>query len=168
MLGTADDVVGRVAFAFEQQVGLANGVSLSVDFLAVQVRRHLLAVLRGELLKCLLGYRQHAARAARTVVEQVGAGLDLVGDRQQDQLRHQLHGVSRCPVLAGFFVGLFVEAADQLLEDGSHAMVVETVRAQIDIRESELLDQRSERVCLRETRNLVAELKVVEDVLHVG
>ena len=32
----------------------------------------------------------------------------------------------------------------------------------------ELLDQRAERVGLREARDLVAELEVVEDVLHVG
>ena len=39
--------------------------------------------------------------------------------------------------------------------------------AQIDVRGSELLDQRAERVRLREPRNLVSELEVVEDVLYV-
>ena len=45
-------------------------------------------------------------------------------------------------MLAGFLVVLLVEAADELLEHGSHAVVVETGRAEIDIRGSKLLDQR--------------------------
>ena len=48
-LRAADDVVGALAFAFEQHVGLADGVGLGVDLLAVEMRRDLLAVLRGEL-----------------------------------------------------------------------------------------------------------------------
>ena len=79
----------------------------------------------GELLQRLLGDGQHAARAAGAVVEQIGAGLDLVGDRQKDEVRHQLDGVARRPVLAGLLVVLLVEAADQLLEDRPHRMVVE-------------------------------------------
>ena len=80
---------------------------------------------RGESLQRLLGDRQHAAGAAGAVVEEVGARLDLVGDRQEDQVRHQLDGVARRPVLAGLLVVLLVEAADQLLEDRAHPVVVE-------------------------------------------
>ena len=98
---------------------------------------------------------------------------------QEDQLGHQLDGVARRPVLAGLLVVLLVEAADQLLEDRAHRMVVEArqlhravavqdrVRAEVDRRVEELLDQRAERVGLREPRDLVAELEVLEDVLHV-
>ena len=121
VLRAADDVVRRVALALEQQVGLADGVGLGVDLLAVEVGGDLLAVLRGELLQRLLGHGQHAAGAAGAVVEQVGARLDLVGDGQEDELRHQLDGVARRPVLAGLLVVLLVEAADQLLEDRAHA-----------------------------------------------
>ena len=39
--------------------------------------------------------------------------------------------------------------------------------AEVDRRVEELLDQRAERVRLREPRDLVAELEVVEDLLHV-
>ena len=125
VLGAADDVVRRLALALEQQVGLADGVGLGVDLLAVEVGGDLLAVLLGELLERLLGHGQHAAGAAGAVVEQVGAGLDLVGDGQEDQLRHELDGVARRPVLAGLLVVLLVEAADQLLEDRAHGVVVE-------------------------------------------
>ena len=41
------------------------------------------------------------------------------------------------------------------------------VRAQVDVGREELLDQRAERVGLRQPRDLVAELEVVEDLLHV-
>ena len=116
---------GGLALALEQQVGLADGVGLGVDLLAVEVRGDLLAVLGGESLQRLLGDGEHAAGAAGAVVEQVGARLDLVGDRQEDQVRHQLDGVARRPVLAGLLVVLLVEAADQLLEDRAHGVVVE-------------------------------------------
>ena len=49
VLRAAHDVVGGLALAFQQQVGLADGVGLGVDLLAVQVGGDLLAVLGGEL-----------------------------------------------------------------------------------------------------------------------
>ena len=45
VLRPADDVVRRLAFALEQQVGLGDGVGLGVDLLAVEVGGDLLAVL---------------------------------------------------------------------------------------------------------------------------
>ena len=99
---------------------------------------------------------------------------------QEDELRHQPHGVARRPVLAGLLVVLLVEAADQLLEDRAHAVIVEAgmahaavgvhhrLRTQVDVGRGELLDQRAECVGLGEARDLVAELEAVEDVLHVG
>lgn len=145
MFRAADDVVGRVAVAFEQRVGLADGVGLAVDFLAVKVRGDLFAVGLGNLLKGLLGHRQHAAGAAGAAVEQVGAGLDLVGHRQEHQVRHQPHGIARRPVFAGFFVVVFVEATDEFLEHRTDRVVVEArqfanrERADVDVPVEELL-----------------------------
>jgi hypothetical protein len=133
-----------------------------------------------ELLEGLLGYRQHPARSAGAVVDQVGPGFDLIGDGQKDEPRHQLDGIARRPVLAGLLIVLLVEATDQLLEDRAHRVVVEArvlhravavlhrVRAQVDGRAEELFNQGAERVGLGEARDLVAELEVVEDLLHVG
>jgi len=73
VLGAADDVVRRVALALEQKVGLADGLGLGVDLLAVEVRGHLLALRCSEFLQRLLRDGQHAARAAGAVIEQVGA-----------------------------------------------------------------------------------------------
>ena len=117
VLRAAHDVVRGLALALEQEVGLADRIGLGVDLLAVEVGGDLLAALRGELAQRLLGHGQHAAGAAGPVIEQVGAGLDLVRDGQEDELRHQPHGVARGPVLARLLVVLLVEAAHQLLED---------------------------------------------------
>ena len=174
------DVVAAVALALQQQVGLADRVGLGVDLLAEQVRGDVLAVLGRELPQRLLGHGQHAAGAAGAVVEEIRAGLDPVGDGQEDEPRHQPHGVARRPVLARLLVVLLVEAPDQLLEYRAHAVVVEPGMpdravgvlhrggTQVDVGRGELLDQRAQRVGLRQPRDLVAELEVVEDVLHVG
>jgi hypothetical protein len=73
-----------------------------------------------------------------------------------------------------------VEAAHQLFEHRSHAVVVEAgvfhravavpdrMGAQVDVGRQELFDQAAERVGLREARDLVAELEVVENLLDVG
>ena len=44
-------------------------------------------------------------------------------------------------MLAGLFVVLLVEAADQLLEDGAHAVVVQAAGRQVEVGVEELLDQ---------------------------
>ena len=164
----ADDVVGALALALEQHVGLADGVGLGVDLLAVEQALDLLAALGADGGERLLGDGEHAARAAGAVVEQVGAGLDLGLDGQEDEVRHQAHGVARRPVLAGLLVVLLVELADQLLEDRAHRVVVDAGRREVDVGIEELVDQRAEGVGLGQRRELVAELEVVEDVLDVG
>ena len=83
-------------------------------------------------------------------------------------------------MLAGLFVVFFVEAPNQFLEDRPHRVVVETrmldaaitvenrIGAKIDTRIEKLLDQRPERVCFRKARDLIAELKIIDDLLDVG
>ena len=137
------------------------------------------AALSGDLRQRLLGHRQHAAGAAGTVVHQIGSGVDPVGDGQEDELRHQAHGIARGPVLAGLLIVLLVEAADQLLEDRAHRVVIQAgvldravavadrVGAEVHVLRQELLDQRAERVGLRELRDQVAKLEVLQNVLDV-
>ena len=89
------EVLGLLAFAFEQQIGLGDGVGLRVDFLAEQMDGDFLAVLPGQLAQGFFRHGQHAAGAAGAVVDQIGAGFDLVGDRQEDQVGHELHHIAR-------------------------------------------------------------------------
>jgi hypothetical protein len=146
---------------------IADGVGLRVDLLAVEQALDLLTALRGEPGQRVLGHGEHATRAAGAVVQHVGTGLDLVLDRQEHEVGHQAHGIARRPVLAGFFVVLFVELADQLLEHRAHRVVVDAGRGEIDVRVQELGDQRAQRVGARQRGQLIPELEVLQDVLHV-
>ena len=89
---------------------------------------HLLALLGGQLRQGLLGDGQHPAGAASAVVDQVGAGPDLIGDGQEDEAGHELHHVPRSEVFPGLLVVLLVEAPDELFEDRAHAVVVQAVQ----------------------------------------
>jgi len=59
---------------------------------------------------------EHAARAARAVIEQVAAGLEAIRDGQEDERGHEADGVAGRPVFAGLLVVLLVELADEFLE----------------------------------------------------
>ena len=93
-------VVGLDALSLQDEVGLADGVGLGVHFLAVQVDGHLLAAFAGELHQRLFRDRQHPAGAAGAVVDQVGARLDLVRYRHEDEAGHELHHVTRGEVFS--------------------------------------------------------------------
>jgi len=131
-LRAADDVVGAFAFALEQHVRLADGVSLGIDLLAVEQGSHLLLALRRDAGERVLGNGKHAAGAAGAVVKQVGAGLDLLLDGQEDEVGHQANGVAWCPVFAGLFVILFVKLADQFFKHRSHGMVIYALGRKVD------------------------------------
>ena len=73
--GAVLDVVGLDALALEDEIGLADGVGLRVDLLAVEMNGDLLALVAGELVERLFGHGQHAAGAAGAVVDEIGAGL---------------------------------------------------------------------------------------------
>ena len=78
-----------------------------------------------DFVEGLLCDREHPSGSDRAVIEEVCVGLDLLLDGEKYQLGHELHGVAGSPVFAGFLVVLLVEPADQVLEYGSHGMVVE-------------------------------------------
>src|SRR5690349_17678654 len=138
-----------------------------------------LAMRFSKRLQRLFCHSEHPTRPTCTVVQKIRARLDITCDWQEDQLRHQLYGIARRPVLARLFVVLLVEAPYELLEHRAHAVVVEArmlnrticgehrVRAQIDVWREQLLDQSSKRISLRQARNLIAELEILEYVLHV-
>ena len=124
MLRSAHDVVVDALLAFEQEVSLADGVGLGVDFLPVEVSRYLCLPLGGEVAEGFFRDGEHSASAECAVVEQVGARFYLVRDRPEYELCHEFNGVTGGPVLPGFLVVLLVEATRQVLEDGPHGVVV--------------------------------------------
>ena len=83
----------------------------------------------GQCLQGLFGHRQHTAGATTAVVQGVTARLNLVFNRQKQQLGHELHHVTRREMLASLFIVFLVEAADQFLKHRAHAMVVERGQA---------------------------------------
>ena len=180
MLGAADDVLIDVPFLLEEHVGLADRVGLVVDVLPVEVGRDLFLALVCYALEGLLRYGQHPAGPDGAVVEQIGAGLDALPDGLEDQLGHELHRVSGCPVLAGLLVVLLVETAHQVLEDRPHGVVVQPGEphrpvlvqdrfgAEIDLRVEEAGDDVAQGVSVGESAYLVAELELLQDVLDVG
>ena len=79
-----------------------------------------------------------------------------------------------------FLIVFFVEAADQLLEHGAHAVVVQRgqlnaavgilhrQRREIDLGVEEVVDQVTKDVRIHQLLDLVAEVELGEDFLHVG
>ena len=172
--GAADDIIGGVAIALEQEVGLANGVGLATDFLPVEVGGDLFAMFFGNLLEGFLGDGEHPARAAGAIIKQIGTRLDLVGHRKKHQAGHEPHGVAGCPVFAGFGVIFFIELAHQVFKDGAHGMIIQTGQiadwagTEVDVFVQKLLDQLAEAIGFGEFGDLIPELEVFDDVLDVG
>jgi hypothetical protein len=141
-------MVGVLALAFEQHVGLADGVGLGVDLLTVEVAGDLKSSFLRNSCERLLGDGQHAAGAAGAVVEQVGAGFDLVLYREEDEVGHEADGIAGGPVLAGLLVIVFIELADELFEDGAHRVIVDSRGGEVDFGVEKFADEGAEGIGL--------------------
>ena len=127
------NVVGLRAFALDEQISFRNRVGFRVDFLAVQINRSVFAALGRELAQAFFRDGQHAARAACAVIDEIRAGFKAVGNRQEDQIRHQAHDIAGREMFARLFVVFLVEAADQLLENRPHRVIIEAGQAFLPI-----------------------------------
>src|SRR5690606_39502251 len=82
--------------------------------------------------------------------------------------------VARGEVLTGLLVVLFVEAPEQLFEEGAHGVVVEAreavlrVRAEVDLRAGEFLDEEAEALFAVEVLEVAADVEAVEDLADGG
>ena len=116
----------------------------------------------------------------RAVIDQVGGGPDLIGNRQEDKAAMSCttsRGV-KCSPASSLFSSL--NRPDELFENGTHAVVVEALqthgavsvqngpRAEVDRLVEELLQQEPQRMRLDQPGNLVAELELLQDLLDVG
>lgn len=77
------------------------------------------------------------------------------------------------------YIRLLIEHTDNFLEERTHRMVIESFQlfrsvliqnrliAKIDARIDKLLDKQTEPVLLREAGNLVTEVELIDDLLHI-
>jgi hypothetical protein len=110
---------------------------------------------------------QHAAGAAGRIADgDDDAGLgEHAGVGLQQQVDHELDDFARGEVVAGRFVGGFVEAPDQVFEHQPHGDVVDLARMQVDL--GELGDHLIEAIGFFELLDLLFELEALEDLADV-
>ena len=125
----------------------------------------------------VLGLGQHAAGTAGGVIDG-DDGRELVLHGLDEQVDHELDDLARGEVLAGLLVVLFVELADEFLEDVTHAEICEAghlpairrcgvVRAEIDLRRNELLQHAKEGIGLVHLPNLCGQVELGDDLADV-
>ena len=158
------DVLGVAPVGgLDEQVGLADGERLRVDFLAEQVN----VGVGVDLLDALSCDGQHAARAAAAVVDGaddvfLGQGFPVAGEQQVD---HEANDFAGREVLAGVLVHRLAELADQLLEDVTHLQVRHAVGVEVDVLEP--LGGQEEQAGLFELGDGVVEVELLDDLAHV-
>ncbi len=68
VLRPADNIIGSLPFTLEQKVGLADSVGFRIDLLAEKMHRNLFAAFPRQLQEGFLGYCEHSAGAAGSVI----------------------------------------------------------------------------------------------------
>ena len=160
--GVAVDEVGDV-LALDQHVGLADGVGLGVEFLAMDHQ----ARLGVEALEVLFRPGEHAAGPHRGVIQgaddaRLGEGGVVTGEQQFD---HQTNDLARGEVLPGGLVGEFGELADQFLEQGAHGGIADPLGVQVH--GGEFPGHQVEQVVLVEAVEGGGEVEALEEVADV-
>ena len=101
---------------------------------------------------------------------------------RRNNIRHQLDDISRSPVFPGLLVVFLVKFAYQLFKERTHGMIIKTgepyrpivvqyiIWGEVNVRRGQLFNKSTQRVSLNQLASacdLVAEFKIVEDVLDV-
>ena len=131
--GTVFDILCGLTFSFQQQVCFADGVSFGIDLLPEEMDRDFLAMFTSKLVKRFLSDGEHSPGTARAVIDAVSGVPDVIGYGHKDQISHELYHIAGRKMLAGLFVVFFVKAPNELLEDRSHGMIVQTRQADIPV-----------------------------------
>ncbi len=147
---------------FDEHVGFADGVAFVVELLADHDDA------RAEFFEVFARDREHAAGAGGGVVD--GADNGGFGENvvvlNEEEVGHEADDVARGEVVAGGFVGLLGEFADELFKDGAHVGVGDAVGVEID--GGEFFGDEVEEVGFLEAVDLGGEFEAVEDVGDVG
>ena len=131
--------------------------------------------------QAILRNSEYTACSAGPVIAGISSVLDLICNRHKDKVCHQLNNITGRPVFAGFLVIFLVELTDQFLENRTHTVVVQTgmlenglflilvhrIRAEVDVRRYKFFNDCAENVCLDHGVDLIAELELLQNLLHI-
>ena len=170
------DIFGVVAF--DEHVRFADGVGFVVDLFAVEVDVACSADGAVGVFDEFLRLGKHPAATAGGVVD-LHHRRQPIFDRLEDDVGHELDHLTGREVLSGLFVVLFVETADQLLEDIAHPQIGECGQqiavgvgrlfgTEVDPGGGKLLQNIEEDVLLCHMGDLGTELELLDDLLHIG
>ena len=117
----------------DQHVGLADGVGLGVQLLAIHDEPGV-GIEAGEVLA---GDAQHAAGAGGGIVEAAHhAGLrEGIVVLDEEEIHHEPDDLARGEVLPGGLIGKLGELADEFLEDRAHLRIADRGWVQVDVGE---------------------------------
>ena len=175
------DMIRLFPIAFEQHIRLADRICFRVHFLSKQMNRHILSILLGNRQKPVLCNSKHTASPAGSVITGVGGVFDLTRNRYKDKVCHQFNNIAGRPVFACLLVVFLIELADQFLKNRTHAVVVQPgvlqyslrivlinrLRREVDIRRNKFLNNCSQNIRLNHRINLIAELELLQNLLHI-
>ena len=159
--GVAEDDVGDV-LPLDEHVGLADGVGLGVQLLAIHNQPGV-GIQAGEVLA---RDAQHAAGAGGGIVEAAHhAGLrQSVVVLNEEEIHHEPDDFARSEVLPGGLIGKLGELADEFLEDRAHLRIAHDLGVEVDV--GELFRDKVEQAGLRQLVDLRVKLEALEDVPH--
>ena len=83
----------------------------------------------------------------------------------QNQANHEANDITWRKVLAGIFVGLFIEFSDEFFKDRPHRMVVHTVGVKVN--RAELAYQLEKQALLVQQVDIIAEAEILDNIPHV-
>ena len=179
--GTKADVFGLIAIALQEHICGANSVGFRVNLLTKEMDRYILATSMGKCKKTFLSNGKHTAGSTSPIVAGVCSVLNLVRNGNENKVCHKLNNVTRRPVFTGFLVILLVETTDQFLENGTHAVIIQTrmahdgfglvfphrIRAQVNVGGHKFLNDGTEDISVHHRVDLIAKFELIQNDLHI-
>ena len=155
---------GDVAYvlAFDEHVGLADGVGLGVEFLAKDGQARL-GVVFGKVFAC---HTEHTAGASGGVVDgahDAGLAQNIV-ILNKDEVDHETDDLTRREVLTRGFIADFSKFANELFKHQAHLHVAHALRVQINL--GKLFCDLVEQTSFGQALNLNVELKALKHIAH--
>ena len=173
-IALADLLVLVLKIALNQKVGLADGISLLVQFLAVQVDFDIVAT--GHLLYHLLCHRKHTSGSAARVIdrEHLTQLLKLLLLSVERQAGQKSDNLARRVILACFGVRGLLRPPDHNLKHGTHLGITYLLRIKVSLLDKglyngvQLVALLQPPVNLSQVRRLAVLVnKVRQDILHI-